>query len=96
MTTDIYAPDAPAAPFAYRMKTTAVLEHSRGIAWTADLYCGTVKVGTVEQAGNGGCDIVRLDNPAYALHWRCAVGAAFAGDEEGATYWLLCEEEGQH
>jgi hypothetical protein len=92
---DLYAPEAPAVPFAYFINTTAVYEHRRGIAWTADLYLGTVKVGTVEQGGNGGCDEVTLANPAYRLHWKSSVAAAFAGDEEAATYWMLCVEEGQ-
>jgi hypothetical protein len=82
----------PAAPFNYYIKTTAVMEHSRGIAWVADLYCGTVKIGTVEQAGDGGADRVYFDQPAHRTVWDLAVRNAFGADEEQATYYLLCAE----
>lgn len=82
----------PAAPFNYYMQTTAVMEHSRGIAWVADLYCGTVKIGTVEQAGDGGADRVYIEQPAHRTVWNLAVGSAFGGDEEDATFYLLCAE----
>ena len=83
----------PKAKFPYTMHTTAMMEHSHGIAWTADLYCGTVKVGIVEQMGDGGCDRVLLNNIGYRTHWKAAVASAFGGDEEAATYWLLLQEE---
>lgn len=85
----------PVAPFNYHIQTTAVMEHSRGIAWVADLYCGTVKIGTVEQAGDGGADRVYIGELAYRLVWNLAVKAAFGGDEEAATFYMLCAEEGQ-
>lgn len=91
---DYTAPE-PAAPFNYCMRTTAVMEHSRGIAWTADLYARDVKIGTIEQDGNGGCDRVYFTETAYRTLWTLAVQAAFGGNEEDATYWLLCQEEDQ-
>lgn len=92
MTETTYDTEAPKAPFNYHINTTAVMEHSRGIAWTADLYLGTVKVGTVEQAGDGGADRVYFTETAYRTVWKLAVTAAFGGDEERATYWLLVQE----
>lgn len=89
-----YAPKQPAAKFDYRIRTTQVMEHSRGVAWVADLMCGDVKIGTVEQEGNGGADRVYLSNSAYEMIWKLAVRAAFADDEEAATYYMLCAEEG--
>lgn len=82
----------PAAPFNYYIRTTAVMEHSRGIAWVADLYLGLVKIGTVEQAGDGSADRVYFDAPAYRTVWNLAVQSAFDGDEEQATFYLLCAE----
>jgi hypothetical protein len=90
MTTIDADPTAPAAPFNYYMKTTAIMEHSRGIAWTADLFCGVVKVGVIEQAGNGGNDLVMFTEWAYNVIWNNAVAAAFGGDEEAATF---CQED---
>lgn len=93
MNPDPYTPMAPTAPFDYTMRTTAVMEHSRGIAWTADLLRNGAKVGTIEQHGDGGADRVDIYDRAYRMEWNAAVAAAFAGDEEAATFWLLVQEE---
>lgn len=85
----------PNGAFPYTMKTTQVLEHSRGIAWTADLLCDGTKIGVIEQEGNGGADYVLIGDPANAAIWRSNVERAFNGQEEHATYWLLTEEENQ-
>jgi hypothetical protein len=89
---DLYGPQQPAAPFNYRMQTTAIMEHSRGIAWVADLYLRDVKVGVIEQQGDGAADRVTFTERAYGLMWNLAVTSAFAGDEEAATYYLLVQE----
>lgn len=89
---DLYEPQQPVAPFNYRMQTTAIMEHSRGIAWVADLYLRDVKVGVIEQQGDGAADRVTFTERAYGLLWNLAVTSAFAGDEEAATYYLLVQE----
>lgn len=77
----------------YALNTTAVMEHSHGVAWTADLLIDGRKIGTVEQLGNGGADMVHIldqgDRDAWATH--CA---DTPGGEEEATYLLLCAEDG--
>lgn len=88
------AAPAPTGPFPYTMQTTAVIEHSRGIAWTATLFRNGRRVGFVEQLGTGGCDVVTLDTQADRITWKAAVTIAFAGDEEAATYFLLVAEAG--
>jgi hypothetical protein len=75
----------------YEMRTTALMEHSGGIAWTADLLADGVKVGTIEQDGRGGADQVWISGPA-AEAWR--LHCAASGGEENATYALLCAEDG--
>lgn len=92
MSTDDYGTPIPAQPFNFHIQTTAVMEHSRGIAWVADLYMGVTKIGSVEQAGDGGADLVYFSNMAYCTVWNLAVKSAFAGDEEAATYYLLVQE----
>ena len=82
MNPDPYTPMAPTAPFDYTMRTTAVMEHSRGIAWTADLLRNGATVGTIEQHGDGGPDRVYADRGLARADWNAAVTAAFAGDEE--------------
>lgn len=82
-----------AVPFPFTMRTTAVMEHSRGIAWTADLLMGTTKIGTVEQAGDGGADRVYIQGAGHKALWKAAVCASFGGDEEDATYYLLFQED---
>lgn len=83
----------PAVPFPFTMRTTAIMEHSRGIAWTADLLAGGSKVGTIEQAGDGGADRVYINGAGHNALWKAAVSASFAGDEEAATFYLLVQEE---
>lgn len=81
------------APFPYTMRTTAVMEHSRGVAWVADLYLRDVKIGVIEQAGDGSADRVTFLVRDSQIVWDAAVAEAFAGCEESATFWLLCQEE---
>jgi hypothetical protein len=92
MSTEYQTPK-PAVPFNYYMVTTAVMEHSRGVAWTADLFIGVTKVGTIEQAGDGGADLVYISGAGNKALWKAAVSASFAGDEEAATFHLLVQEE---
>ena len=95
MTDDLYTPRQPQEPFPYQMNTTSVMEHSRGIAWTADLIRDNIgKVGTIEQMGDGGADRVTFNDTVHRIMWKGDVIAAFGGDEEAATYYLLCKEEG--
>ena len=89
---DDYNPK-PKGKFHYTMQTTGVMEHSRGIAWTANLMWGSEVIGTVEQAGDGGADRVYIDNLAYRTHWNLSVQNAFDGNEQDATYFLLVQEE---
>jgi hypothetical protein len=88
----------PADRFPYQIVTTAMMEHSHGVAWKADLMLGTVKIGTVEQMGDGGADRVYITEPAYALVWKMAVMKAWPGREffsaqESATLWLMAMED---
>jgi hypothetical protein len=77
----------------YKMQTTDCMEHSNGIAWTADLLADGVKIGIIEQDGHGGADRVYITDPANIKAWRefCATH----GGEEQTTYMLLCIEEGE-
>ena len=95
MTTE-FGVKAPDAPFPYTMKTTSIMEHSRGIAWTADLYRDKVgQAGIVEQMGDAGADRVSFHDAAHRIMWKGDVLAAFGGDEESATYYLLLQEDGE-
>lgn len=87
------SPTSPATDFPYSMHTTQMMEHSRGIAWTAELLRHGIRVGLIEQAGRGGADLVSCDSPEANAQWRADVQAAFDGDEEAATWWLLEQEE---
>ncbi len=89
---DDYNPQ-PKGKFHYTMQTTAVMEHSRGVAWTANLMFGYQVIGIIEQDGNGGADRVYIQNPAYRTIWNLAVQTAFDGNEEDATYYMLVKEE---
>ena len=91
---DTYNPK-PKGKFHYTMQTTGVMEHSRGIAWTANLMWGSEVVGTIEQAGDGGADRVYIQDPAKRAFWDRCVQTAFDGNEEDATYFLLVQEEGE-
>ena len=77
----------------YEMRTTAMMETYRGIAWTADLILNDVKVGMIENYGDGGCDIVRFDNSTARNAWMAYVNERFNGDEESATADLLFQED---
>ena len=89
---DIYNPQ-PKGKFPYTMRTTAVMEHSRGIAWTANLRVGDVVIGTIEQAGDGGADRVFINGLTQRQIWEKSVKANFGGNEEDATYYMLVKEE---
>jgi hypothetical protein len=91
---EIYNP-TPKGKFPYTMRTTAVMEHSRGIAWTANLMVGEVVIGTIEQAGDGGADRVFINGLTQRQIWEKSVKANFGGNEEDATYFLLVQEEGE-
>ena len=89
---DTYNPK-PKGKFPYAMQTTAVMEHSRGIAWTANLLVGDVVIGTIEQAGDGGADRVFIHGLTHRQIWEKSIKANFGGNEEDATYFLLVQEE---
>ena len=91
---DTYNP-TPTVEFPYTMQTTAVMEHSRGIAWTANLLRKGRVVGTIEQAGDGSADRVYFDQQINRVMWITDVAMAFGGNEEDATYFLLVQEEGE-
>ena len=83
------------ADFPYSITTTAMMEHSSGVAWIADLFRNGRKVGTVENRGDGGGDIVRIDAKADRLMWNIAITEAFGHAsiiEEAATFYLMCAE----
>lgn len=95
-----YETPKPVAPFPYWIRTTQVMEHSRGIAWTAELHTWTgdervhAVIGTVEQAGDGGADRVYIERADDRARWEAAVREAFPTmDEEAATFHLLVQEE---
>jgi hypothetical protein len=77
----------------YEMRTTAMMETYRGIAWTADLILNDVKVGMIENYGDGGCDIVRFDKPIARKAWMAYVNERFDSNEELATAHLLFQED---
>lgn len=83
----------PTGKFDYTMQTTAVMEHSRGIAWTANLMLGTTLIGSLEQGGNGAADRVYISDLTNREIWSKSVKANFGGNEEDATYFLLVQEE---
>ena len=91
---------ATATRFAYTIRTTSIMEHSHGVAWTASLLLDGRKVGTVEQLGDGGSDRVDLHDDAERLAWRAAVQQSwphldFWSGEEYATYHMMeIEDEG--
>ena len=89
-----YTVQAPIGSFPYEIRTTGMLEHSSGIAWTAELFREGVKIGTVEQEGHGGADRVFISDLNQMGIWRMYVDAAFAKNEEAATFWLMCKEDG--
>jgi hypothetical protein len=91
---EIYNP-TPKGKFPYTMQTTGVMEHSRGIAWTANLMVGEVVIGTIEQDGDGGADRVYINGLTHRQMWEKSVKANFGGNEEDATYFLLVQEEGE-
>lgn len=76
----------------WHIKTTKIMEHSRGIYWLADLMLDGVKVGTVEQMGRGGADEVQIADKSVMRLWRDHCNQM--GGEEEATYALLLQEEG--
>ena len=77
----------------YEMHTTAMMETYRGIAWTADLTLDGIKVGMIENYGDGGCDIARFDNALDRKAWMTYVNERFEGNEELATADLLFQED---
>lgn len=85
--------NSPTGVFPYAMETTQMMEHSHGIAWTAHLKRDGQRVGVIEQAGRGGADVVLCDSPEARAQWHADIAAAFDGDEEAATFWLLEQEE---
>jgi len=89
---DFSAPQ-PQSEFPYSMKTQDVFEHSRGVAWTATLYCGTEKVGFIEQDGTGGADRISFYNQLEEAKWNEKVEEAFSGNHESASFYLLVQEE---
>ena len=89
-----YTVIAPIGSFPFKMRTTQILEHSKGIAWTADLFREGVKIGTIEQKGDGSGDRVFIRDLNEMGTWRMYVDAAFGKIEEDATFWLLCQEDG--
>lgn len=91
----IFNTPKPEAPFPYQMRTTNMMEHSKGIAWTAELLREGKQVGTITQAGEGGADDVRIFKEADRSQWYEDVSKAFSSDEENATWWLLEQEEAE-
>jgi hypothetical protein len=83
----------PKSDFPYHIVTEKMMEHSKGIAWTASLYREGLKIGSVEQEGNGGADSVIIESAADRATWTVDVQEAFDGDEEQASFYLLIQEE---
>lgn len=82
--------------FPYFIVTTNMMETYNGIAWVADLRRNvkgiSYVIGTVENDGHGGADMVRIE-PKYREEWSDFVRSAFGGNEERATMYLLYQEE---
>ena len=93
MSIEEYDYPKPTAPFPYTMRTTSVLEHSRGIMWVATLLRDGEEIGEIEQMGDGGPDRVIIDDAQDRALWDEHIKSAF-DSEESATFYLLCEEEG--
>lgn len=89
-----YTPTKPVAEFPYEMKTTNIMEHSHGIAWTANLLREGTVIGIIEQMGDGGADRVFVTEKDDRAKWESDVAKAFPGlTEEAATYYLLYQED---
>lgn len=74
----------------YKIKTTKLFEHDRGVFWEAQLLKDGKKIGTITQMGTGGADRVYIDDRSKIKDWN-----AFCenmGGEELATFALMLEE----
>ena len=77
----------------YTMHTTDMMETRSGIAWVADLLRDGIKIGGVENQGDGGADYVFFTVKTERADWRLFVAEKHEDDEEKATEWLLFQEE---
>jgi hypothetical protein len=88
----------PKVACTYSIRTTFVKEHSRGIFWTADiLNSDGVKIGSIEQLGDGGADQAFID-AEHEPSWSAWLKEAYPeenvfGAEECASAWMLYAEE---
>ncbi|WP_427928319.1 hypothetical protein [Agrobacterium cavarae] len=77
----------------YTMHTTEMIELHRGIAWWADLLKDGIKIGSVENRGDGGADHVYIADKSDRAEWYQFVADKFEDDEEQATFDLQYQEE---
>ena len=97
----------PKQPFPFLTNMTDSMDMSDGLAWVADLYmvnftnskAKPVRIGQVENKGDGGADYVWIFEPTHRALWKAAVEASFPSDkgsdwcEEYATAYLAEQEE---
>lgn len=71
-------PAAGSGAEAYTLTVTDEVELHNGIAWTADLFRDGVRIGTVEDAGNGGAPGVYFDTADERAAWSRVLQAAYS------------------
>jgi hypothetical protein len=78
----------------YTVKGYNELETNRGIAWGANIYKGNLKVGRVDNAGNGGCTDITLPDEnkseLMALSQNISIDDIYESDLEGIVN-ALCD-----
>lgn len=77
----------------YTIQTTEMIQIHRGVAWCADLLRGGIKIGTIENRGDGGADHVYIEDKSARAEWYQFVADKFEDDEEEATFYLVCQED---
>lgn len=81
----------------YSMTITNQIEFRGGVAWTADLFRNGIRVGSVEDRGDGGAVIVDFYVPEERKQWNAVVAAAYpeACEEDFVSHldFLVLEKE---
>jgi hypothetical protein len=85
----------------YALIVTGQLETSRGVAWTGDLMRNGVKVGSVENRGDGGATEVFLAAADQRAELNAVLAAAYGesdADEDFIAHldFLIAEGQGVH
>lgn len=66
----------------YELRITNQIEFRGGVAWTADLLRNGVRVGAVEDRGDGGAVVVDFYTPEERKQWNLVVSAAYPESSE--------------